>query len=146
MLTNSRALAEHRRRGPRLELDQRTFSKPVQLGVSPIEPCHVYPAVDRRILLPEGAERDFEPLERADHVTMMRERSRICKLFQIFFLDHLALAAFRALAVLSAADNFAARAFPPFIPPSRPRATAAAFFAFFAMPDRCHKGWLRESR
>jgi hypothetical protein len=59
----------------------------------------------------------------------MRERSRIRKYFlQLFFFDHRAKAAFLALAFRSAADSFAARAFPPFSPPSRPRATAAAFF------------------
>ena len=40
-----------------------------------------------------------------------------------------------ALALRSAADSLAARAFPPFSPPSRPKATAAAFFVLFAIPN-----------
>jgi hypothetical protein len=66
----------------------------------------------------------------------MRDRSRIRKnFFQLFFLDQRATAALRALALRSAADSLAARAFPPFSPPSRPKATAAAFFVLFAIPN-----------
>src|SRR5207245_2037492 len=43
-----------------------------------------------------------------------------------------------ALCVRSSAVSFFASAFPPFNPPSRPRATAAAFF-FFAMQHSSHK-------
>ena len=64
----------------------------------------------------------------------MRDRSRIRNnLFQISFFDQRATAALRALALRSAADSFAARAFPPFNPPSLPSATAAAFFLIFAI-------------
>jgi len=38
------------------------------------------------------------------------------------------LAARWAIAFLRSGDNFSARAFPPFTPPSFPRATAAGFF------------------
>lgn len=41
-------------------------------------------------------------------------------------------AAFFAIAERLAALNFAARAFPPFNPPSRPSATAAGFFSSVA--------------
>src|SRR5947209_146855 len=52
------------------------------------------------------------------------------KLFHDFFpvFDHRARAAFRALSARSSAVSFLARAFPPFNPPKRPSATAAAFF------------------
>jgi hypothetical protein len=41
---------------------------------------------------------------------------------------HLVLAAFRALSRFSSADILSARALPPLIPPSLPRATADGFF------------------
>ena len=66
----------------------------------------------------------------------MRDRSRISNNFlQLFFFAHRATAAFRALCARCFAVSFLARALPPFKPPSRPRATAAAFFFIFAMPD-----------
>ena len=69
----------------------------------------------------------------------MRDRSRISKnYFQDFFLDHRANAAFRALARRCFAVSFRALALPPLRPPSRPSATAAAFFFIFAMPDTSH--------
>jgi len=69
----------------------------------------------------------------------MRDRSRIGNnFFQPFFFDHRATAALRALARRSAADSFAARALPPFSPPSRPKTTAAEFFFFFAIPHCFH--------
>lgn len=46
-------------------------------------------------------------------------------------LPHRALAAFFAIDFRLAADSFSARAFPPFCPPSRPRATAWGFFPAF---------------
>jgi hypothetical protein len=54
-------------------------------------------------------------------------------------LDHRAAAALLALAFRWPAVSFLARALPPFNPPSRPSATAAAFFFVFAMPDGWHK-------
>jgi hypothetical protein len=51
------------------------------------------------------------------------------------FFAHRARATFRALARRCSAVSFRARAFPPFNPPSRPSATAAAFFFRFAIPD-----------
>lgn len=39
---------------------------------------------------------------------------------------------------LADAESFSARAFPPFNPPSRPRATAAAFFLFADTPEDSH--------
>jgi len=44
-----------------------------------------------------------------------------------------------AISLRRLADSFLARAFPPFSPPSRPKATAAAFFFGFAMHDSLHK-------
>ena len=70
------------------------------------------------------------------HSASMRDRSRISKsCFHPFAVAQRASAAFRALRFRCAAVSFRARAFPPFSPPSRPRATAAAFFFDFAMPD-----------
>ena len=46
-----------------------------------------------------------------------------------YFSAHLALAAFFAMAARFAFESDFARAAPPFRPPSRPRATAAGFFA-----------------
>jgi hypothetical protein len=64
----------------------------------------------------------------------MRDRSRTGNnFFHLFFRAHRAAAAFRALAARSSGVSFFARAFPPFNPPSRPSATAAAFFVVFAM-------------
>jgi hypothetical protein len=61
----------------------------------------------------------------------MRDRSRIIKnILHFLFLDHRARAALRAPSARSCAVNFLARAFPPLSPPSRPSATAAAFFIF----------------
>ena len=66
----------------------------------------------------------------------MRDRSRIVKIFFHFFcFDHRARAALRALSRRCSAVSFLALAFPPFNPPSRPSATAAAFFFVFAMPN-----------
>src|ERR1044072_6592486 len=45
------------------------------------------------------------------------------------FFDHRACAALRALSARASGDKAAARAFPPFCPPSLPRATAAGFLA-----------------
>jgi hypothetical protein len=45
-----------------------------------------------------------------------------------FLLAHRVLAAFRAIAFRRFGDRFAALAFPPLLPPSFPRATAAGFF------------------
>ena len=74
------------------------------------------------------------------HGANMRDRSRIVKKHSGFFLrlDHRATAAFRALSFRCSAVNFAARAFPPFNPPSRPSATAAAFLPFFCSCDIPH--------
>jgi hypothetical protein len=47
-------------------------------------------------------------------------------------LPQRARAAFFAIADRRAAERFAARAFPPFAPPSRPSATAAGFFSWVA--------------
>lgn len=44
------------------------------------------------------------------------------------FVAQRACAARWAIAFLRSGDNFAARAFPPFVPPSLPNATAAGFF------------------
>jgi hypothetical protein len=52
--------------------------------------------------------------------------------------DHRAFAAFLAICLRALALSFFARALPPFKPPSRPSATAAAFFLFFAMPVTSH--------
>jgi hypothetical protein len=52
-----------------------------------------------------------------------------------FFRDHRARAALRALALRCSAVSLAARAFPPFKPPNRPSATAAAFFFASAISD-----------
>jgi hypothetical protein len=69
----------------------------------------------------------------------MRDRSRIGKdYFQDLFLDHRATAAFRALARRCLAVSFRALALPPLSPPSRPSATAAAFFFVFAMGGISH--------
>ena len=69
----------------------------------------------------------------------MRDRSRISKNYcQGFFLDHRATAAFRALARRCFAVSFRALALPPLSPPSRPSATAAAFFFIFAMQGISH--------
>jgi len=57
-----------------------------------------------------------------------RSRSSAQPLAQGRLFDHLALAAFFAIAFRRVALSFAARAFPPFNPPSRPSATAAGFF------------------
>jgi len=66
----------------------------------------------------------------------MRDRSRIRKnYFRLFAVAQRARAAFRALRSRCAGVSFRARAFPPFSPPSRPSATAAAFFFDFAMLD-----------
>jgi hypothetical protein len=46
---------------------------------------------------------------------------------RLYFFRQRAAAAFFAMAFRRAADSFAARAFPPFCPPNRPSATAAAF-------------------
>ena len=62
----------------------------------------------------------------------MRDRSRIFNNIFYGFFDHRASAALRALALRCADVNFAASALPPFNPPSRPSATAAGFFLFFA--------------
>ena len=43
-------------------------------------------------------------------------------------MAHRAAAAFFAISDRCSGVNFAARAFPPFLPPKRPRATAAGFF------------------
>ena len=54
------------------------------------------------------------------------------KRFGHFFLpsfDHLASAAFRALALRSSGVSFAALLLPPFAPPIFPRATAFGFFS-----------------
>jgi hypothetical protein len=58
---------------------------------------------------------------------------------------HRARAAFRALAARSSAVMLAARAGPPFLPPLRPRATAAGFLRF-AMGPVCPIGhaWSRK--
>jgi hypothetical protein len=50
-----------------------------------------------------------------------------------------ARAAFLALAARSSAVMLAARAGPPFLPPLRPRATAAGFFRL-PMPPACPSG------
>jgi heme A synthase len=63
----------------------------------------------------------------------MLERSSIVNTFYWEFF-HRAAAAFFAMAVRSLAVSFLARAFPPSNPPSRPSATAAAFFFAFATP------------
>lgn len=52
------------------------------------------------------------------------------------FAAHRATAAFLALAARSSGVMLAARAGPPFLPPLRPRATAAGFFRF-AMAGLC---------
>jgi len=71
----------------------------------------------------------------------MRERSRIVNLISQEFLRGLfqrAKAALRALSFRCFADNFCARALPPFKPPSLPSATAAGFFFVLelsGMPD-----------
>jgi hypothetical protein len=53
--------------------------------------------------------------------------------FQVFHyfwcLSHLAFAASRAISLRLLAERLSDRAFPPFNPPSRPRATAAGFFS-----------------
>lgn len=48
-----------------------------------------------------------------------------------FSLFHRVKTALRAISDLRRADNFLARALPPFKPPSLPRATAAGFFCWF---------------
>ena len=55
-------------------------------------------------------------------------------IYLLDFIDHLALAAFLAISILFFFDRRAARAFPPFRPPSRPRATAAGFFVGLISP------------
>jgi hypothetical protein len=55
------------------------------------------------------------------------------KSFIFYVLLHLVFAAFAAIAFLFAAKSEAARAFPPFRPPSLPNATAAAFFSDFGL-------------
>src|SRR5258708_6144303 len=58
-------------------------------------------------------------------------RSSMFKNFFHFFLtafDQRAVAALLAIVFRSSAESFAARALPPFNPPSLPSATAAAFF------------------
>ena len=73
------------------------------------------------------------------HGASVRDRSRISKNFpHSYFFDHRAIAALRALRVRCSAVSFRARAFPPFKPPSRPSATAAAFFFVFAMDGKSH--------
>jgi hypothetical protein len=75
------------------------------------------------------------------HKSIMRDRSRIVNnLYHAFlsFLAHRAAAAFRALRVRCSAVSFRALALPPFNPPSRPNATAAAFF-FSAIPTFSQK-------
>jgi len=64
----------------------------------------------------------------------MRDRSRIVKTFHFFrCCCHRASAAFRAPSALCLGVSFLARALPPFKPPSRPKATAAAFFSVSAI-------------
>jgi hypothetical protein len=46
-----------------------------------------------------------------------------------FFEDQRTVAAFLAICLRRLAESFSALAFPPFSPPSRPRDTAAGFFA-----------------
>ena len=73
------------------------------------------------------------------HFNSMRDRSRIGKNYlQDFFPDQRATAALRALSCRCFAVSFRALALPPFSPPSRPSATAAAFFFTFAMPGISH--------
>ena len=50
-----------------------------------------------------------------------------------YLFPHLAAAAFLAISDLFLADSFSARAFPPFSPPSLPKATAAGFFSLTSM-------------
>ena len=60
--------------------------------------------------------------------------------------DHRALAAFLAICLRVLAVSFFARALPPLSPPSRPSATAAAFFFALAMPRKKQKRGNVESR
>jgi hypothetical protein len=50
--------------------------------------------------------------------------------FAFLVCDHLALAAFRALALRSSGPSLAALVFPPLDPPIFPNATACGFFSF----------------
>lgn len=54
--------------------------------------------------------------------------------YDAFFFPQRERAAFFAIADRRAALSFAARAFPPFNPPSRPSETAAGFFSCVASP------------
>jgi len=58
--------------------------------------------------------------------------------FTALVLAHLATTAFRALSLRCSAVSLVARAGPPFMPPLRPKATAAAFFLamFHILRDR----------
>jgi hypothetical protein len=58
---------------------------------------------------------------------------------------HLAWTALRALSERSSGVMFAARARPPFLPPSRPSATAAVFLRF-AMASLYVSGYERQER
>jgi hypothetical protein len=51
---------------------------------------------------------------------------KFCEIIQL--ADQRFVAALRAISLRRLADSFSARAFPPFWPPRRPRATAAGFF------------------
>jgi IS1 family transposase len=54
-----------------------------------------------------------------------------------FALSHLAITAVRAISLRRSGVNLAARAFPPFNPPSLPSATAAGFFFLDIGPSIC---------
>src|SRR2546423_7651336 len=58
---------------------------------------------------------------------MFRHWTTTTNHFFDFFLPHRFAAPAFPISLRRAADNFAARAFPPFNPPKRPRATAAGF-------------------
>lgn len=101
-----------------------------------MEPGPVVHTANSRALPSKCTARCLEALEGAFHDCSMRDCSRIGKNFFYFFLRaHRATAALRALALRSAADSLAARAFPPLSPPSRPKATAAAFFFLLFTPQ-----------
>ena len=61
--------------------------------------------------------------------------------FNFFFrlFAHLAKTAFLALSLRCSGVSFAARALPPLRPPSRPSATAAAFFVGFDIAYQLHE-------
>ena len=55
----------------------------------------------------------------------------------IYLFDQREMAAFFAISFRRSGLSFAALAFPPFNPPSLPRATAAGFFSLIFVPVAC---------